>query len=668
MPGARFAVDSDGDVEMTVPQPVYEFISAPQLTKWEQSTLITWYRDWNHYKAKIEQQCSVTGEDYTSVISTVKGAVKPEVLSTMARFLLKGKPVKSVTDEEILQLVKQRCQSLKNEYIPDIKTLFKRELRMDLSVDDCDARVFQYFQDFTRVVEENGLQGLIGMTDPTCPDHKDRMKQRCRLLVDNLQPVLLQEQIQRLVEFERRDCRTDDVALFDLILEHAKAQQRFFSQAKDSTAAKGRAGATTKSVALSTPRHAGLKPPKATSDRRGTSGAATAVARAAKPAVPPTGGCLFCKGSHWLRECPTATEQQRKAALEQFKLAKQPRADSIRLKAADGGGAPALDAAALHVAVRRLDNPVTVVLADGRMTTCADEAVLDIQLTTAAGVVNIRQVPCLVMVSEDDELLVGSDTLQSLGINVEDMLAQLAGSTILAQEEDEFPVGYELIGAAEDSEEARVLVTRELVDGAVENGFPVERRGELEAVLQRYDDIWDVQASPGAPARVEPLRVTLQDDTTPTRCHGRPYPPLQRAFIREYVQQLLDRGLIRKNNSSKWASPVVPVRKPGTENQFRLTIDYRVVNGKTVPLAGRMPTQGEVLDAIQGAKYFANCDLPEGFWQFPLHEESQEIFSFMTPEGIFSPLRVPQGATDSALHFQAQMQSDDPTQCDLLDR
>lgn len=97
MPGTRFIVDSDGDVETNVPQPVYEFISAPQLTTWEQSALITWYRGWNHYKDKIQQRRLVTGEDYTSVISTVKGAVKPEVLQTMARFLLKEKPTESVT-------------------------------------------------------------------------------------------------------------------------------------------------------------------------------------------------------------------------------------------------------------------------------------------------------------------------------------------------------------------------------------------------------------------------------------------------------------------------------------------------------------------------------------------------------------------------------------------
>lgn len=76
---------------------------------------------------------------------------------------------------------------------------------MDLSVDDCDARVFQYLQDFTCVVEESGLQSLIGTAGPTNPGNKDRLKKRCRLLVENLQPMLLQDQVQRLIEFERRD-------------------------------------------------------------------------------------------------------------------------------------------------------------------------------------------------------------------------------------------------------------------------------------------------------------------------------------------------------------------------------------------------------------------------------------------------------------------------------
>ncbi|POM76839.1 Hypothetical protein PHPALM_5881 [Phytophthora palmivora] len=85
---------------------------------------------------------------------------------------------------------------LKNEFISDAKSLFMRELRMDLSVDDCDAHDFQYFQDVTHTEEKNGLQGLIGVSDPTSPGHQDRMRIRCQVLVENVQPALLKEKIQ----------------------------------------------------------------------------------------------------------------------------------------------------------------------------------------------------------------------------------------------------------------------------------------------------------------------------------------------------------------------------------------------------------------------------------------------------------------------------------------
>ncbi|KAG2880683.1 hypothetical protein PC116_g24094 [Phytophthora cactorum] len=230
---------------------------------------------------------------------------------------------------------------------------------------------------------------------------------------------------------------------------HAKAQQPFFSQSKDSAgASKGKSGAAATATTL---KQAGLKSTKTSSGKRNSGGAAPTNARAPKASVPPTEGCLFCKGPHWLRECPAVTEQQCRATLERFKEAKQQRVDSIRLKSAGAGHARymatlngvlevpylletgadrsmlpsdvlhGLEAAAPPVTVHQLARPVTVILADGRTTNCVEEALLDLQLTTAAGIVNIHRVPCLVMSSEDDELLDGSDTLSSLGIGVEGM-------------------------------------------------------------------------------------------------------------------------------------------------------------------------------------------------------------------------------------------------------
>ncbi|KAG6612015.1 RNA-dependent DNA polymerase [Phytophthora cinnamomi] len=70
-----------------------------------------------------------------------------------------------------------------------------------------------------------------------------------------------------------------------------------------------------------------------------------------------------------------------------------------------------------------------------------------------------------------------------------------------------------------------------------------------------------------------------------------------------------------------------------------------------------MPSAAIQADAFQGKKIFARFDFTQGFWQLPLHEDSREIFSFVTPDGVYTPTRVPQGAMDSALHFQSQVQA-----------
>ena len=97
----------------------------------------------------------------------------------------------------------------------------------------------------------------------------------------------------------------------------------------------------------------------------------------------------------------------------------------------------------------------------------------------------------------------------------------------------------------------------------------------------------------------------------------------------------------------------MPVHKG--DNQWRMTIDYRAVNAKTVPKNGLMPYLPTRTSKVNGKSIFMKGDFIKGFWQLPLHENSQEILSFQTDEGVYTPTRVPQGTVDSALHFQGIM-------------
>ena len=84
-------------------------------------------------------------------------------------------------------------------------------------------------------------------------------------------------------------------------------------------------------------------------------------------------------------------------------------------------------------------------------------------------------------------------------------------------------------------------------------------------------------------------------------------------------------------------------------------MDYRRINACTVPMPFPLPRIEDILQYVQGAKYFGSLDLLKGFWQFPLHPDSRWPFAFATHEGVWEWTRVPMGARNAATHFQKVM-------------
>ncbi len=96
------------------------------------------------------------------------------------------------------------------------------------------------------------------------------------------------------------------------------------------------------------------------------------------------------------------------------------------------------------------------------------------------------------------------------------------------------------------------------------------------------------------------------------------------------------------------------VKKPGGKG-FRLVVDLREVNKRSIATAWPMPNMEAVANQLQGSKFFFSLDAFKGFWLMGLHEECQEMFSFMTDEAVYTPTRSFQGGLNSALQFQARM-------------
>jgi Reverse transcriptase (RNA-dependent DNA polymerase) len=109
---------------------------------------------------------------------------------------------------------------------------------------------------------------------------------------------------------------------------------------------------------------------------------------------------------------------------------------------------------------------------------------------------------------------------------------------------------------------------------------------------------------------------------------------------------------VYKNTGAEWASPLLIFPKPGPD-QYRMTVDLRVPNASTKPTAWPMPNLEDELHDLHGSKVFATLDFCQRYWQIPLHKDSQDCQSFITPDGVYAPTRVIHGTSNATQNLQS---------------
>lgn len=66
-----------------------------------------------------------------------------------------------------------------------------------------------------------------------------------------------------------------------------------------------------------------------------------------------------------------------------------------------------------------------------------------------------------------------------------------------------------------------------------------------------------------------------------------------------------------------------------------------------------MPNQEASMAKLSESKFYGSLDMLQGYWELPLAPDAQEIFTIVTPEGLFTPTGVPQGILNTTSFFQA---------------
>jgi len=127
---------------------------------------------------------------------------------------------------------------------------------------------------------------------------------------------------------------------------------------------------------------------------------------------------------------------------------------------------------------------------------------------------------------------------------------------------------------------------------------------------------------------------------------------LEQVELDAFLEENLHTGQIRPSKSSITAPMFFIKKKDGL---LRLVQDYRALNAVTVKNRYPLPLISELVSQLRGAKYFTKLDIHWGFNNVCIKPGDEWKAAFRTNHGLFEPLVMFFGMTNSPTTFQTMM-------------
>jgi len=128
--------------------------------------------------------------------------------------------------------------------------------------------------------------------------------------------------------------------------------------------------------------------------------------------------------------------------------------------------------------------------------------------------------------------------------------------------------------------------------------------------------------------------------------------PVEQKELDAFLEENLRTGRIRPSKSPMAASVFFIKKKDGS---LRLVQDYRALNSVMVKNKYPLPLISKLVSQLHRAKYFTKLDICWGFNNVHIKPGDEWKVAFQTNRGLFEPLVMFFGMTNSLVTFQTMM-------------
>jgi len=136
----------------------------------------------------------------------------------------------------------------------------------------------------------------------------------------------------------------------------------------------------------------------------------------------------------------------------------------------------------------------------------------------------------------------------------------------------------------------------------------------------------------------------------PVRQALRRHPVAYLPLIDDYVDSMVENGIVESMPGSEWMANIVLVRKK--DGNLRYCVDYRGLNAVTQKQNYPLSRIDTCLESLGNNTLYSSLDMRSGYWQVPVREKDREKTCFVTLKGVFGFKVLPFGLCNAPSTFQ----------------